>query len=94
MAIKCTCNTFNEDGALFCRNCGTKLVKQEMTAGTTSGTKTTATSTSSDTPDWVKVILTVLCIGICIAIACASVGIATPVVAVAGWKGIQAIWND
>lgn len=98
MPKKCSCNTFNSDDAVYCRNCGSKLASTDIKTddGTTTGTTggTTVTTSSSDTPDWVKVILTILVIGIAIAISCASIGIAAPVVAIGGWKCIQAIWED
>jgi len=64
-----------------------------------SNTSSSSTSTSSsDEPGcgiiFLKLLLSAGAIGICIALGAASVGIATPVLAYAGWKSLEAIWSN
>lgn len=103
-ANKCTCGTWNNDSAKYCRNCGKKLSQQNPGTGSTiqnsykqpntsqNNYTPTSESSNSEMGTGVKLFLTVLCIAVFIGISVVTGGIGT-ISAVVMYPALKHIWD-
>jgi len=97
MANKCSCGTWNNDSAKYCRNCGKKLTisSPHTQPSNHSSTKyeTSGTSSSGEMGVGGKIILTIIGIAAFIGISVATGGIGSISGVVLGAM-IWQIWKD
>lgn len=93
------CSILNPDSAKFCRNCGKPFLDSVQPTPTPKPTpKPTPTPTPNPTPSsdggdtFLKVLGTIVVIGICVAIAVGTAGFGTPV-AIGGYLALKQIWD-
>lgn len=97
--------TINENGEIVRPDVPNRSTSSSSTRPSSSSSRTSSSSSSSGSnhssdTDWgeigeviIKVILTIGVIALAIALSAASIGIVTPILAIAGYKAIQAIWD-
>lgn len=99
MSKRCpSCNIWNTDSAKFCRNCGKQFLASVQPAVPKSTTPTPTPQPSSSTSNsdggdiFLKILGTIVVIGICVAIAVGTAGFGTPV-AIGGYLALKQIWD-